>query len=114
MDEQTVDLIKVYADKLGVAVEVLWEAMLRQAPVAAATNIVICLVCGLIAGWLIRKLRQSEWFDKFDKEDTVIRWVCIFVLGCVAFGIMLGNLQPIMTALYNPAFWALRILTGGW
>lgn len=113
MNEQTQQLIKQLADKLGTTTEHLWAALLRQAPISATCTI-ICFVIMLIVAWLLfktgiklGKMKEDRW--DIDKEVCqAIVWTlagCLVAVTCVVFCF---QLDMVMAGFFNPEYWALK------
>lgn len=116
MDTETAKIIQQLADKLGTTVEKLWGALVRQAPIASATDLVI-LAIALAAVPVTVRLTKRE-FQRIDlPDDGVDREIGVFTttlfstLCAAAFVVAchyVSNLGTILSGFFNPEYWALK------
>lgn len=107
MNDQTTQLLRELAERLGTTTEHLWGVLVRQAPLSGLTH----LFCWGIAATIftlsfkrIRKIDNDEW-------DTPARSIAtgIWAIGLLIFTCMLySDSQMIIAAFFNPEFWALK------
>jgi hypothetical protein len=112
MDKLTV-LLEQLAAKLGVAVDVLWAALMRQALISGIADLIFL---GAVAAFLFgtwkyvvlvhRKVEAREWDE--------IAWLPCGFVAVAMVGITfaaLAGLPMMFAAFFNPEYWALmRIL----
>ncbi len=118
MDNQTVELVNKTLDKLstelGVAKEVMWGALIKQAPIDYITHVLQTTLLGISLFIIFKYMHLIP--TEFYKENNyrgVLEWhaggVAMCVVGVVlvfAFIIMLFLCLDI-TKLINPEYWAL-------
>lgn len=114
-------MLKSLADKLGTTVENLWEVLMKQAPIAAVTETVICAVFGLAVFASYRLVRKKTKrpsatdADKFPRaeweEDAAFAGWLVTVLLVIPFLIQLREAAvTVSTVALNPEYWALHEL----
>ena len=100
------DLLEQLAAKLGVAVDVLWSALIRQALFAGIGDLIF--IAAIIAAvYFLVKL--AKWIIK-ERVDE-IAWmpfglVAIAVAGSAVFSIV--NLPMLFAEFFNPKYWAIK------
>lgn len=105
MNEQAQQLISDLALQLGTTAEYLWGVMVGQAHLHAITVIIICTVLSLAClTAYIATLRQAS-----DKEAKRFMGWATFILIVLIWVCTLGD---IVSALYNPEYWALQQILG--
>jgi len=107
MNEQITEIIKKLSEKLGVASEGLWRALLKQAPLSAATELVLIVIVFIAF---------RKWFKSIVKREsdelTPVAWLVWGVLFGFAFICFGCNLDRTLAGFFNPEYWALKeILT---
>lgn len=114
--KKAMEMLGALASKLGVTTEYLWSVLVKQGKYEAISDLVFCLVVGLIV-WRVIKwapgafkaFRESD----FDKEEgvTVMR-AALLVLGVCGTAILaiiaLTTLPSIITNFFNPEYFALQ------
>lgn len=120
MNEQTVQLLRDLAAKLGTTSEYLWQVLVKQAPISAIIDILLILLVGVaIYLWyrLHRNLMVSkEWPDTGYKgtgysryeEGAMIPMALSGMALLVFLGISLACVPSIISGLLNPEYWALQ------
>jgi hypothetical protein len=98
--------VSALADRLEVPIEVLWSALLRQAPVSATVSLfllalVICTAVGF-------GLYAKAVFKKDEDAGIVVGIITVFLilLSLVA----ISSLPGILAGFFNPEYWALKQL----
>ena len=114
MEAQLAQVLDKLASKLGVAVDVLWAALMRQALITGLLDLAFVAAYAFGVYWTVRYVRMV--FDRTDGEsDHWKRWDEIAWLPCgivvlVMFGLGLGllaSLSMTAAAFFNPEYWAL-------
>lgn len=108
MDKLTA-LLETLAAKLGVAVDVLWAALMRQAFIAGVSDLIfLAAVAAAVYGtWkyvvlVYRKVEARDWDE--------IAWLPCGLVAAVMVGVSfasLGSLPMMFAAFFNPEYWAL-------
>lgn len=115
MNEQTVKLINELAAKLGTTADMLWGALLRQAPIEAASKCISLGVMGaVIAVAVVALKRWKPEEDSFNAD--VAKPIAVGVLGVVIFACLLvfwDKLPTITAGFFNPEYWALKQIMRG-
>jgi hypothetical protein len=109
----TDELIRELAGKLGVQAEYLWTALLKQAPVYAASTLLILIGIGLLVWWLwVKALRYIEEGSFHSEGVAVLYFVCAGVLGFIFLALVSIQGPYILAGFFNPEYWALSRLIG--
>lgn len=111
LQSQVGRLLAELAEQLGVAVEVVWAALIRQAYV----EFVIWLLGGLLSIALVvelvkahPRLERGEGEPSF--QEVVFAIASVIVVAMVV--ITLGEAYDAITGLLNPEYWALKEIIG--
>ena len=113
MDDNTRILLEGLAEEMGVAVEVLWGALLRQAPIAGAMGLlgVLLFAAVTVIGLFLvcRALRSCEGdLDDLSRFGLLLAGAVL----AVCFGaILLAEIPRVgiyLAGFLNPEYWALR------
>ena len=119
MKEMTV-LLEKLADKLGTTVEKLWGAMIKQAPISAAielvTSIFLIVASIIIIRFVQKKTTEliNEYHAAWEEEGAFLAWVATGILVIMTLYAVMFAFSNIVTALLNPEYWALsKIISAG-
>lgn len=118
LEESAARALDGLADKLGVATERLWIALLRQAPVDASVDLFLGLVAAPLAIWfLARKLARLR--AVFEKGDDEFQDALLMIFGglgllvaCIFEATFFCSLSTILSGFFNPEYWALHEVLG--
>ena len=112
MNENTTKLIETLANKLGTTSEYLWRVLLKQAPIAATTELVF-MVFLVIAGYFLWKahkyLSNNENSQSYYNEDSYE--IIMIILACGYLALLLfsiNSIPVIINGYFNPEYWALK------
>lgn len=112
MNQETIKLLETIAAKLGVTADMLWAALIKQAPISSTIDTILILLYFVIVGLVHRMIRRAD-VSKFDDDESA-RTV---VLGCywIVFGIagffLITQAPLVIAGWFNPEYWALKQLT---
>jgi len=121
MDEKSQQLIEALAAKLETTTEHLWGALVQQAPISGAVDLVLCILIAATSAWWIRlvmnkttcpaetdanRYPRAEWRE----EDAFLAWFAAIIGGVLAVAFIIGSAQGIVAAFTNPEYWALKQL----
>ena len=109
MDTETKELIAELANQLGVTVEYLWGALLKQAALSASVKLALIIFFFSSALAWSRRLPRL-WREAVDEQDPVSQIMeLIFMLAYIFFGALAVSfsLEPAITGFLNPEYWAL-------
>lgn len=121
MNEQTEQLIRELAEKLGTTTEHLWGVLVRQAPLNAAIYFVISalMMCMFWAFYRLVKRKTAvppvseserrpspEW----ENELMIIGWLLLGIYGAITAAVVLRTIYVVLTVTMNPEYWALKQL----
>jgi hypothetical protein len=117
--KEITELLGQLATELGTTAGKLWGVLLRQAPISGALNIILCITLVVASVWVFRFVQdkttappQSET-NKYPsaawgKEGAFFAWVYAMSFIGVAAIFILSSVGEIVTAFFNPEFWALK------
>ncbi len=115
MNEQTINLLEKLSSKLGVATQVLWSALIKQAPISGTIDIIVSfffiIISVLGAMFLLKKTRKE--IENNDENDFLyswgvplwIVWGIYTILVLIIAGCTLSNS---ISGIVNPEYWALK------
>lgn len=106
MDNQ---VLRELAEKLGVTVEYLWNALLRQALIGGICDVMF--LAGLtFCTWNFVKWARQKWDVIVDESEPVS--MMAFGIGSIALMAMwlvaMKGLPTTMASFFNPEYWALH------
>ena len=97
------------ADKLGVATDVLWAALIRQAAIDGTVMLVQCLLFlvafGVYVRWIIRDPGDID-YDARDVRQAVI--IIGGITSVIGLALVILAINDIIAAFLNPEYWALH------
>ena len=94
--------LELLASKMGVAVDVLWSALLRQALIDSTVSVVqIACLCFAIY-YYAKHTRKVN--DDYMIPVCAAGWIALIILSVVA----VGSLSYTVAGFLNPEFWALH------
>ena len=122
MNEQTEQLIRELAEKLGTTVEHLWGVLIKQAPITAAADTIITLIM-LVTLWVGSKLvykktkvppkTEENRFPKAEWDDDFVEfmaWGALALHAIATFAALYFTIATVLTVVLNPEYWALKQL----
>ena len=112
--ENLIPLLEKLAETLGVTTKILWEVMIKQAPISGCIDIIqyiifiiACIGCYKITIKSYSNVKTNE-VDDIIYLPLIFAWIILSVVGIVCF-FCIGDT---VIAFVNPEYWALdRILT---
>ena len=123
MDDKTTALIDKLAEKLGTTAEHLWGVLLHQAPISGAIDlatVVVMLLAAVGLVWFVKgktttppetkdePYPHAEWKD----EGAGLAWLGMAIYLTVTGVVVIGSMQGIVAAFFNPEYWALSHILG--
>ena len=119
MNENVNMIIDKLAEKLQVPAEVLWGALLKQAPIDGVISIIISLLVVIllpISGYflykVIHKIAILEGESKYDEQPKYIGLSIVLSIIAIIFffGSMVAALElsDNLAGIINPEYWALK------
>jgi hypothetical protein len=121
MNENTEKLVRELAEKLGTTAEHLWGVLMRQAPIAAATDSVIAVIMiGVL--WALYRLVRSKTTvppksddDRYPsaewrEEGAFLSWLMLAIYAAITLVVTCCTIATVVTATINPEYWALKQL----
>lgn len=122
MNEITEKLIRDLAEKFGTTAQHLWEVMVRQAPISAWINVLHTGVLVIISSIAVytaarwckfcwerktNRQRYNEWESDVSPVLASIAVSVAIVALTITTIVLLAAAGDLVTALYNPEYWAL-------
>jgi len=120
MDEKTLQVLTTLAEKLGTTAEYLWSVLLKQAPISAATDLVVIAASvfgvAMWAKFVQRKTAkpaatENDRHPSADWNDEAVvglAWISVFVSWLIVAIISGACFSSIVDAVFNPEYWALK------
>jgi uncharacterized membrane protein len=114
---ETTELLKVLADKLGTTSEYLWGVLLSQAPISATVNLLLLLLA--IVGWVVfyrahkylsKEIPDNRYrYTRYQENDAAPVIMIIAGVVLVVYSlIMICSIESIVAGYFNPEYWALN------
>ena len=101
MNEQLTTLLETLSGKLGVATEVLWGALLRQAPISSITNIVVLVLLSVLVVFAV------IWLSKQEVDECNPIWFLVFCASVATLIAFFTTVEKTIAGFINPEYWAL-------
>ena len=113
MDEKTETLIRALAEKLGTTAEHLWMALVKQAPITAAVDLLVLIGWAAACFWVVKKVAQktkepSDGYAEWRGEGAFFAWAGAAMLCGLTLLIGGASLSGIVAGFVNPEYWALK------
>lgn len=114
MDANTTQVLNALAEKMGVAADYLWTALLKQAPVESTSDLIIGLVALPIAITVAYKLLRKGILiaSNYETEGSgVVLSIAsgiALLLSVIGECFFVSDLTNILAGFYNPEYWALH------
>lgn len=112
MNEQLETLILDWSDKLGVGIEFIWTAMIKQAFVGVCIDISIIIPILIVSTLLAIKMRKRKLaLDNTEKTslNNLNSLLLAMLMGLLCFIVILFS-HCIISGLLNPEYIALELL----
>lgn len=112
IDPELLKRLDQLAAKLGVAASFLWHALIRQAYINAAENLVVAIILAVAALYLFRlSIVLWNWSDGHpNTNDTGLGAGLVFFVGLVAAGFAITCICDTVDGFLNPGYAALGAL----
>ena len=115
MNEQTVKLIEELSVKLGVGAEMLWDSLLKQAPISATIDLIFSaiFVAASVAIFLAIVRFRKSWriYENTESFPFMAIMALLGLLFVIFTTVAVGcSLQTNIAAFVNPEYWALKQL----
>jgi len=115
--DQIAPILQQLADKLGVASEVLWQALLKQAAINAYYRIFVValtlplIVIGVRMFFKYNAMRNAAttWTDREYAENYMLGGIALFAIPMLLDLALMGG---VFTRLLNPEYWAIQQIMG--
>jgi hypothetical protein len=108
MNKETIDLINQLAAQVGTVGSNLWAALIKQAPITAATDAITLAVCWYLFSKGVSKTKKM-FADDHDAAPPAA--ITLVVIGIILGVITLVNVEWIVAGFFNPDYWALHQVT---
>ena len=97
--------------KLGISIDLLWSALIKQAYIEGATDIIFYILGGLALVGAAMALRAANKFWDLGVENCFavrVAWISLAILAFLYTVSIPFCIHEAMTALCNPEYWALK------
>lgn len=114
MEAKLAELLDKLSTKLGVAVDVLWAALLKQAVIAAITDLIVLGLVAYAGVWVVRYVKLCHK-NVQERDWDEIAWLpCALVVVAYSLFVVGGisSLPMIFAGFFNPEYWALMKIIG--
>lgn len=105
------EFLKTLADKLGTTTEYLWNALLRQAPISATTDIIQTLILAVATYGLYRihcRFKKNNEYDDFEAWPAVPMIFAAGIFTLLWVVVLVSGVPNIINGYFNPEYWALH------
>lgn len=109
--ENLTTLLQELATKLGTTTEYLWGVLIKQAAIAAYTNLSVIIFTILFGISILLTNRYYKKTAKYVNKDnnwtveTIVFMVVIFAILLIASAVCI---PPMINGFFNPEYWALQ------
>ena len=107
MNKETIEILRVLADKLGTTSEYLWQALITQAFIYGSLELFFLVVLLGGSAWWVKfarhKIKEFDCYRDYELLELSI-WVAVLLCAFLAPFSIYGA----VTAFINPEYWALR------
>lgn len=116
MNEQTIKLLEELSTKLGTTTEMLWGALIKQAPISSATSVLwVFLMFAvtltiIVITWRLNKKYNNPNNDTKDDGEIGFLTGCCVVLTIVTLAVWGCEIPNMLSGFLNPEYWALQQL----
>ncbi len=115
MNEQTIKLIEELSVKLGVGAEMMWDSLLKQAPMSATIDLIVSaiFVAASVAIFLeiVRFYRSWKEYENSEQFPIMVFMAFLGLFFVILTTVGVGCSLPInIAAFINPEYWALKQL----
>lgn len=107
IDPRVLDLVDQLARAMGTTADMVWAALLRQAPISATATLILLLFlwAALIIGvWSTFK----HWAAIAENNMEFGVVLAIFVGSISTLALTIGEGVTMLAGFFNPNYWALR------
>ncbi len=115
--DKIVVLLEQLAQQLGTTVPLLWGILIKQAWIEGLSGLLGILTIALTTYPFVKWMKYviKEWNGKICQDDTeTLHGAGLIVLGSALFIFIIAasaNVTNIISALFNPEYWALNHIT---
>lgn len=107
IDPRVLDLVDQLAQAMGTTADLMWAALLHQAPISATATLILLLFLwpALIIG-VRSTFKHWVAIVETDMEFGVV--LAIFIGGITTLVLTIGGGAAMLAGFFNPNYWALR------
>ena len=111
IDPRVLDLVDQLAQAMGTTTDMVWAALLRQAPISAAATLMLLLFLWVALIFGTRSIFK-HWTTIVENDMGCGATLAVFIGGFVIFVLTLGGGFNMLAGFFNPNYWALRHILG--
>lgn len=110
MNDKIADILALFAEKLGTTTELLWGALLKQAPLAGVFDLSTTLLW-FWGNWFLIKITLKALKEEDSSEEFFLLFSAIGAATASVISILLlAGIPTALAAFFNPEYWALMQL----
>jgi len=102
--EELTPILEKLAEKLGTTTQYLWGVLIKQAPVAAVTEL-IYLILVVLGGIILYKIHKRLSYE--EEESLIAPMAIATIIWGILFIVCFFSIGTIVTGFFNPEYWAL-------
>lgn len=115
MNDNTLKLLEQLAAKLGTTSEYLWSILIKQAPISASINLLLCafiMVYNVVWIKLHLKFMNDDNDLSYDNKEGFLTVPMGIggVAGALFIFLFLALLKSAIYGFFNPEYWALTYI----
>lgn len=105
------------AEKLGTTIEHLWGVLLQQSFIfGISASLISMIMLAILIGvfYYLKKVgnerRKKDWECEYAVDPLIIGWVFFIFIAIVFPIVILVTFYEVVTAFFNPEYWALQTI----
>ena len=111
IDPRVLDLVDQLAQAMGTTTDMVWAALLHQAPISATATLILLLFLWVALIFGTRSIFK-HWTTIAENAMEFGAILAVFTGGFVTLVLTLGEGLNMLAGFFNPNYWALRHILG--
>ena len=111
IDPRVLDLVDQLAQTLGTTTDLVWGALLHQAPISAAATLMLLLFLWVALIFGTRSIFK-HWTTIAENAMEFGAILAVFIVSLVTLVLTIGEGLNMLAGFFNPNYWALRHILG--
>ena len=120
MKEEITQMLRELATQLGTTTEFLWGVLIRQAFISGTYNAILVVVCIVtitsvkLKETFLTEIKQSLPYAQREKLEAwqIFSIITLSIASVISLVVLAATSGNMMTALFNPEYWALNKVMG--